>query len=146
MKIYFILCFCALFTSLNAQSNNCQLTFSSGDTLSNIALLKVGGDSLNIIRDSTSQWIKVAPINEVRFVKESKVWETSERYAYYIGITGGCAGAVSTAITAKGSSPWRLQCDCKGLWRCTSSTRLWSVLWTYRWYNRSHSWHFKRWW
>jgi len=102
MKYFALFSFLGLFTSLFAQSNNCQLTLSSGDTLSNTALIKVSGDSLNIMRDSASQWIKVSLITEIRFVKDWEVWGTSKQYAYYSGIGAACISAVAFAIFAKG--------------------------------------------
>jgi hypothetical protein len=75
---------CGIFTISLAQPNQWQLTLSSGSTISNCGLLKVDGDSLNVVRDSTYQWIKVASITEVRFVREAKALETANSWAIYM--------------------------------------------------------------
>jgi len=103
-NLYFFLLFCGVFTSGLGQSHDWRLTLSSGDTLSNVELMKVHGDSLAIVRDSTSQWMKVVLITEIRCVKESKVWETTKKYAMYTGIASACVSAVIIAISAHGTS------------------------------------------
>jgi hypothetical protein len=87
-----------------AQSNQWQLTLSTGDILPNCALLKVDGDSLNVTRDSTNQWIKVASISEVRFVRESRVWESAKTWGTYVGLAGAVVSAVAIASSVHGRS------------------------------------------
>lgn len=102
-NIFILLFIFGNLTSSFAQSTPWRLKLSSGDTLFNNVLIKICGDSLNIIRDGESQWIKVASIIEARFIKKSEVWKTAKQYAYYVGIGAVCISAVVIAIIAKGS-------------------------------------------
>lgn len=106
MKYFIIFTLLGLFRLMFAQPNNCQLTLSSGDTLSNVVLIQVSNDSLNIMQDSSDKWLNVNSITQIRIIKELKIWETAKQYAFYSGIGAPSLSAIIIAISAKGSTGW----------------------------------------
>ena len=59
-------------TAASADSHHWLVTFSNGDTLANIALVEVRGDSLAISRNDCVQLIYIEPIVELRLINEAR--------------------------------------------------------------------------
>ena len=94
---------------LLCQSNSWELTFQTGDTLSNVTLVSISNDSLTVLHQGISRLIAVSSINEIRLVKESVVWKTIERYGLVTGVVGGVASGTAIAVSAKGGSFYSIE-------------------------------------
>ena len=96
-------------SALVAQSNNFQLAFITGDTLSDAALVSLRDDTLSVLHEGMSRLIRVGSLNEVRLVKESAVWEHAKQYGLVGGIAGGLVSGMAIAVSAHGGSFYSLK-------------------------------------
>ena len=93
MKWVRLACFFVLFSNYTfAQNKNYQITFTSGDTISQVSMERVEGDSVEVLRDGQSQWLKIDSIVEIRQVKKMDLWPTTWIAALGGGVIGGVIG------------------------------------------------------
>jgi hypothetical protein len=102
-----------IFFTISVQTQDYQITLSSGDKIGQISFEKRIGDSVVISHSGQSQLVKIDSIIEIRKIKDSKFWLGAG-----IGLLGGAVigGAVGAASYKESDpSPGTFNFDFSGL-------------------------------
>jgi outer membrane lipoprotein SlyB len=98
MKHLFMICVVFIISHPSlAGTNNLQFVLSNGDTLSQLCIVQLDADAVEISHSGRLQWVAIDSIAEIRHIKRSKFWKGAG-----IGLLGGAfAGGVIGRITYK---------------------------------------------
>ena len=93
-----------LFLSANlvlAQEDSWQLTLVNGDTIHNVCIQNLKGDSLSILQAGLMSWVRVDSIVEIREIRESELWDG----AIYGSLIGTLLGGLIAGLTYEEPKP-----------------------------------------